>query len=99
MAGTQSAALSFALGPVKAAGPPLKQVQVSATCSSPGPPLNPGCHASRGPPLSRVACEGDGSFFVLESTAVATEPLIGRHHPVALKVREIVEPLVRRRGL
>ncbi|MEW5848993.1 MAG: ribosome maturation factor RimP [Myxococcota bacterium] len=27
------------------------------------------------------------------------EPLIGRHHPLALKVREIIDPVIRRRGL
>ena len=30
---------------------------------------------------------------------MALEPLIGKHHPLALKVRDIVDPLVRRRGL
>lgn len=30
---------------------------------------------------------------------MALEPLIGRHHPLALKVRELLEPVVRRRGL
>jgi ribosome maturation factor RimP len=27
------------------------------------------------------------------------EPLIGKHHPVALQVRELVDPLIRRRGM
>jgi ribosome maturation factor RimP len=27
------------------------------------------------------------------------EPLIGKHHPLALKVRALIEPVVRRRGL
>ncbi|MBI5496864.1 MAG: ribosome maturation factor RimP [Deltaproteobacteria bacterium] len=29
---------------------------------------------------------------------MALEPLIGRHHPVALRVRELADPVVRRRG-
>jgi len=30
---------------------------------------------------------------------MALQPLIGRHHPVALKVRELLDPVFRRRGV